>query len=123
MSNVIKSQAPFERLKSYEASPDISLRKAIITQAIIDATNTSNLREAKKLEMEAKAWIFGGSEYFQELCIEAGIEPSFVIKLAKKIIKLHKSQTKSPKNHQYHVKSKDRSGKNNDISKKLEIII
>ena len=37
--NVIKFQSPFERLKLYTTSPDVTLRKAIITQAIIDATN------------------------------------------------------------------------------------
>ena len=95
MSNVIKFQAPFERLKLYDSSPYITLRKAIITQAIIDATNISNLAEAKKLEMEAKSWIFGNDNGFKELCIEAEMEPSFVIKLTKEIIKLHREQSMS----------------------------
>lgn len=54
--NVIKFQSPFERLKSYTNSPDVILRKAIITQAIIEATNISKFRTAKKLEQEAKLW-------------------------------------------------------------------
>ena len=41
MYNVIKFQAPFERLKQYNASSEIILYKAIITQAIIDATYTN----------------------------------------------------------------------------------
>lgn len=94
MSNVIKFQAPFERLKLYDSSPDVSIHKAIITQAIIDATNISECREAKKLEREAKAWIFGGSEYFKEICMGANIEPSFVVKITKAIIKLHKKNSK-----------------------------
>lgn len=93
MSNVIKFQAPFERLKLYDSSPHITLRKAIITQAIIDATNISNLPVAKKLEMEAKSWIFGNDESFKILCEEAELESSFVIKLTKEIIKLHRQQS------------------------------
>ena len=93
ISNVIKFQAPFERLKLYNASPDIILSKAIIMQAIIDATNISDLKEAKKLEIEAKMWIFENSQNFQDTCIEAGIEASFVVKITKEIIKIHKNQS------------------------------
>lgn len=46
--NVIRLTTPFERIKLYNVSPDVALRRAIITQAIIDATNTSPKREAKK---------------------------------------------------------------------------
>ena len=94
IANVIKFQAPFERLKSYTASPDIALRKAIITQAIIDATNISEVPIAKKFEQEAKAWIFGGGESFKSTCLEGGIEPTFVVKVTKEIIKLHKRQSR-----------------------------
>ena len=94
MSNVIKFQAPFERLKLYDSSPYVSIHKAIITQAIIDATNISECREAKKLEREAKDWIFGGSEYFKEICIGANIEPSFVVRITKAVIKLHRKNSK-----------------------------
>ncbi len=93
-SNVIKFQSPFERLKLYANSPDIILRKAIITQAIIDATNISEVPIAKKLEKEATSWIFGNDESFKATCIEAGIEPSFVVRITKDIIKLHKDQSK-----------------------------
>ncbi|WP_341763813.1 hypothetical protein [Candidatus Tisiphia endosymbiont of Beris chalybata] len=68
--------------------------KAIITQAIIDATNISELPVAKKLEQEAKAWIFGGGESFKSTCLEGGIEPTFVVKVTKEIIKLHKRQSR-----------------------------
>jgi hypothetical protein len=92
--NVIKFQAPFERLKLYVMSPDILLRKAIITQAIIDATNVSELRIAKKYELEAKSWIFDNCESFQTTCFECDIEPSFVRRITKELIKLHKKQSK-----------------------------
>ena len=95
MSNVIKFQAPFERLKLFDNSPDVNLRKAIITQAIIDASNISEDRKAKKLEREAKNWIFGCGEYFKNICAEACMEPQYVIKLAKQIIKLHRLKAKN----------------------------
>ncbi len=93
-AKVIKFQSPFERLKSYTSSPDITLRRAIITQAIIDATNISGCRRAKKLEQEAKSWIFGGDECFETTCIEGGIEPSFVTRVTKDLIKIHNRQSK-----------------------------
>ncbi|MGI4775710.1 MAG: hypothetical protein ACRYE9_02085 [Janthinobacterium lividum] len=92
MSNVIKFQAPFERLKLFDTSPDVSLRKAIITQAIIDASNVSEDRVAKKRELEAKTWIFGNNEYFKSICIDADIEASLVVKITKQIIKLHRNK-------------------------------
>ncbi|WP_341748958.1 MULTISPECIES: hypothetical protein [unclassified Candidatus Tisiphia] len=100
ISNVIKFPSPFERLKSYTSSPDVILRKAIITQAIIDATNISELRVAKKLELEAKSWIFGGSESFKTTCMEGEIEPAFVVKVTKEIIELHKSKSNFRKQSQ-----------------------
>ncbi len=51
MYHVMKFQAPFERLKEYSPSPEIILYKAIITQAIIDATNISDEHRAKILEL------------------------------------------------------------------------
>lgn len=99
MSNVIKFQAPFEKLKLYESSPEIMLRKAIITQAVIDASNLSNQPKAKKLELDAKDWIFGNNDHFKETCMQADIEPSFIVRIAKKAIKLHKARQRSIKLH------------------------
>lgn len=95
MGNVIKFQSPFERLKLFDNSPDVNLRKAIITQAIIDASNISDDKQAKKLEREAKSWISGCGEYFKNICAEACMEPQYVVKLAKQIIKLHKIKAKN----------------------------
>ena len=86
---VIKFQAPFERLKEYNYSPEVRLYKAILTQAIIDASNIMDVKDSKKLELEAKIWIFGNSQYFQEVCYNAEIEPGFVIRIAKEAIKLN----------------------------------
>jgi hypothetical protein len=94
MTNVIKFQAPFERIKHFnEGRPDVGLRIAIIIQAIIDASNSSSSPQAKKLEIEAKEWLFGNSEGFQKTCYEANLEPDFVVRNAKDIIKLHHAKS------------------------------
>jgi len=94
-SSVIKLAAPFERLKSFNYSPDITLRLAIIMQAIIDSTNTSSKKEAKKAELAAKKWIFQDNEDFNAICSEVETEPSEVRRVAKGLIKLQQSKSKS----------------------------
>jgi hypothetical protein len=89
MYSVIKFQSPFERLKQYNSSSEIILYKAIITQAIIDATNISETPKARVIERDAKAWIFGNSDHFQKICYMAEIEPGFVVKITKEAIKLN----------------------------------
>ena len=78
----------------FQNSPEISLHKAIITQAIIDASNVSDNKKAVKLESEAKNWIFGCGEYFKTICMKACIEPQLVIKITKQVIHLHKAKVK-----------------------------
>jgi hypothetical protein len=86
---VIKFQAPFERLKEYDYSAEVRLYKAILTQALIDASNTSSSPEAKKHELEAKNWIFGNSNYFKEVCYNAEISPDFMRQITKEAIRLN----------------------------------
>lgn len=86
---VIKFQAPFERLKEYDYSAEVCLYKAILTQALIDASNTSNSSEAKKPELEAKNWIFGDSNYFKEVCYNADVNPDFMKQITREAIKLN----------------------------------
>ena len=93
--NVVKFQAPFERMKDYNFNPEVRLYKSIILQAIIDASNKSEDTCAKKVELDAKSWLFGGSKDFQEACFRADIEPGYVIKVAKKIIRLNYLNNKS----------------------------
>ena len=92
---VIKFQAPFERLKEYDTSPERRLYKAILMQAIIDSSNTSNDRVPKKLELEAKNWIFGNSKYFREVCDKADMNPEYIMKIAKKAIKVNLEKKQS----------------------------
>jgi hypothetical protein len=95
MTHVIKFQAPFERLKFLGFSPEKILRRAIVLQAIIDASsNSNNNKELIKDAIEAKAWIFGRSDYFEKICYEAGLEPDFVVKVTREAIAIQKSKAK-----------------------------
>ena len=86
---VIKFQAPFERLKEYDYSAEVRLYKAILTQALIDASNISSSSEAKRYELEAKNWVFGDSNYFKEVCYNAEINPDFMRQITKEAIRLN----------------------------------
>ena len=86
---VIKFQSPFERMKDYNFKPEVRLYKSVILQAIIDASNISDDSYARKIELDAKGWLFGKSKDFQEACFRAEIEPYYVIRTAKKIIRLN----------------------------------
>ncbi|MBP7189689.1 MAG: hypothetical protein KA998_00370 [Rickettsiaceae bacterium] len=86
MSNVNKLQAPFERLKRYGISPDVSLRKAIIMQAIFDACSQSKDRKAKKAKAEAQSWLLSNSDYFRQICFEADLDPRMVMVIAREEI-------------------------------------
>lgn len=92
MASVIKLQAPFEYIKISNISPEVALRRAIILQAIIDASNTSKKQSAKKIEKSAKDWLFKDSEYLHDICRDAGLEIEFVRFIATKIINYHHKQ-------------------------------
>ncbi|MBF8246937.1 MAG: hypothetical protein ISN64_03025 [Rickettsia sp.] len=87
--HVMKFQAPFERVKYYSDYPEIMLYRAIILQAIIDATNTSDAKIPKILEKEAKNWIFNSNEDFDIICENANINPEYVRKISSKTIELN----------------------------------
>lgn len=84
--SVIKLQAPFERLIASCGCPEISLQRAIILQAIIDASNSSKNKYAVKIENSAKKWLNRDNISFQNTCQEAGLAPEFVLKAAEKVI-------------------------------------
>ncbi|MDA9163410.1 hypothetical protein N9N97_00825 [Rickettsiaceae bacterium] len=118
MYGVIKFQAPFERLKEYDYSPEVRLHKAILAQAIIDSTNVTSGREAKKHEIEAKNWIFGNSDCFRDICCVADMDPGFVIKVAREAIKLNAAKAmgfcvESKRNNRR--KKKDESNKEKTV--------
>ncbi len=92
MSSVIKPQAPFERLKIANDSAEIALCRAIILQAIVDASNTSNNVASKQFAEEAVEWLFISNENFIEVCTSAGLEVDFVRLIASRMITLHKNK-------------------------------
>jgi hypothetical protein len=93
MSSVIKPQSPFERLKVENDSPEIALARAIILQAIIDASSTSSSKQATKMKNEAFKWLFEDSEHFLEICTDAEFKPEYVRNIAKEMLNMHyKSQ-------------------------------
>ena len=109
MTNVIKFQSPFERTKDYnKGHPEIALLKAIILQAIIDATNISTNNSARKDEVNAKAWIYSGSEEFNNICSLVNYEPDYVKRIASDVAKLHKTNSTMAK---YHSKSQTSRGR------------
>ena len=94
MTFVFKPQAPFERLKLANASPEVALNKAIILQAIIDASNTSKASDAVRLAKKAKDWLMGNSEGFIEVCHNADLDKDFITKIATQLIELHQMGNK-----------------------------
>ena len=100
--NVIKLQSPFERIKLYNKSPDVALYKAVIMQMIIDASNVSKDVRASRYEKRAKAWLFLPNEDFRVVCGMAGMNPHFVIKIARSMINSHYRKINSSR--KIHVK-------------------
>lgn len=88
MKNLMKLQAPFDRLLSYDIDPHIALRKAIILQAIIDSTSVAVDRKAMKAKKEARDWILGNDDYFQEICFEGDLDSQEMIALTREMIYL-----------------------------------
>lgn len=86
MKNVMKLQAPFDRLLSYDIDPHVALRKAIILQAIIDSTSSAVDNKALKAKREARDWILGNNEYFQQICFEGDLDPQEMIALTREMI-------------------------------------
>jgi hypothetical protein len=68
--------------------------------------------EAKKLELEAKMWIFGNSTAFIDTCMNAGIDPALVRKITRQVIKLHKNKVRFRE-----VIKKERGRINKNLSK------
>jgi hypothetical protein len=97
MYNVLKFQAPFERLKEYSNFAEVNLFKSVIVQAITDISNISEKPKNKAIRQEVIDWISGGSDYFQMACDFAGIEPAVVIKLAYEAMELSRKKAEFKK--------------------------
>ena len=89
MKKIVQLQAPFERLKSYnDISPEVALRKAIILQAVKDATSSSKSKEDNNSKIIAREWIFGDNPDFDTICNEAFLDPGYIKNISSKFIKL-----------------------------------
>ena len=119
MSFVLKLQAPFERLIASNLCPYKALKKAIILQAIIDASNTSFNKRAKKLELEARKWLFSDSQSFLDICDDAELEVEYVRKVAYDMIYLN--HTKQNKKNLCH--NMDKNNLSNSLLKTTEIAV
>ncbi|QEK39614.1 hypothetical protein [Candidatus Sneabacter namystus] len=90
--SVLKIQAPFERLKSANDDPQQALCRAVILQAIIDASEYSSCcsKQSAKLQKEAYYWLFTDSRNFFDICMGAELEVDFVRDIAKQMIKINR---------------------------------
>lgn len=97
MSSVIKLQAPFERLKLATGCPEVALCRAIILQAIVDASSPEPSQEAEVCTREAIEWLFNDSRHLEEICMGAELEVGFVREVAEKMITFNRDKKSFPK--------------------------
>jgi hypothetical protein len=72
---------PFNSARSEQA-----LWRAVITQAMVDATSQNSRRETLFQKMEAIQWLVGGCDDFLEVCQRAELHPDYVRIRAKKAL-------------------------------------
>lgn len=60
--------------------------RAVIVQALMDASSNSKKQENLQSKQEALVWLRGNSKDFLEVCQNAGFEPEFVRDMAKKAL-------------------------------------
>lgn len=87
----LKIQAPFDKLKNNNDSADIALRKAVVLQAVLDATSNTKSLKAGKYKSEALEWLFGNSKDFLEICYQAGYKPEFIRCITRAMLKIKQS--------------------------------
>ena len=88
MVKIVQLQAPFERLKIYNDIPEVALQKAIILQAIKDATSSSKSQRDIENKVIAREWIYCDDPDFVTVCEKAGYEPSYIRSIAGQFIQL-----------------------------------
>lgn len=114
MNSTVKLHAPFDRLRSYDITPEIALRKGIIMQAILDACNSGKHRKHKAIRIEAKTWLFSNSEDFRQVCAEADLDPKLVVRIAKDEIKFRAALSKKSSSKRL-TKNTKKKFRNEDI--------
>ena len=79
-------------------NPNQAIWKAVIMQAIIDATNNSKKPEFKTMKRQALQWLEGKSQDFKRVCRLAGLDEKYVINKAKYAIYNTHKWKKKPTN-------------------------
>ena len=59
---------------------ETALWRAVITQALMDASSNSSKEEAKNDRMQALRWLCGNNRDFKTVCYYAGYDPSYLRK-------------------------------------------
>ena len=90
---LLKLQSPFEKIKQYSSNPVVNLYRAVIMQMIIDASNISKDRGLVKNALAANEFLFGKGEEFSNICDNAELSKSEVVKAARGLIAFHKRKS------------------------------
>lgn len=88
-SSAKKEGRPFSWLGAgpYNATKgESALWVAVITQAMMDALSNARNAEAAYHKSEAIHWLTGNSKDFTDVCLMAGLDPSYIRKKAKKCL-------------------------------------
>lgn len=98
MYDVLKFQAPFDRIEEYNNCPMVCLNKAVIIQVVTDASNiASNDKSASKIATKAKNWAFSEDyeDEFMDICERAELDYTLVRQIIKQGIALSLNKNKS----------------------------
>lgn len=98
MYNVLKFQAPFDRIKEYNSCPTVCLNKAVIIQALTDASSfSSKSNTASKIANKAKNWALNkeNEDHFRDVCERAELDYTLVRQIIKQGIALSLHKHKS----------------------------
>src|SRR5262245_21940368 len=75
------SQPPvinFTRSTGSYADHEPGLWRAVITQALMDAASRSRKTEARRYRTDALSWLLSGTDDFEAVCDNAGLDPDYV---------------------------------------------
>lgn len=83
-----------------------SMWRAVITQALMDASSNSKKPENLKARREARNWLRGNNEDFLYICELADMDPQYVRRKARLALARNCVWRQSPKNKKRREKSK-----------------
>lgn len=110
----------FEEPANFAASEE-ELWRAVIVQAIQDATCNSRKPECEIHRMEAIRWLTRSFEDFEDVCIRAGLDPNYVRVRAKKAFANPKSwRTAFGKSEKYRARKSRRTQRKRREQKRRE---